>query len=369
MMQPVKLVNLRRQFLEVEADVRAAIEGVLQTQVFIQGPLVRAFAAQFAAAIGAPHVVGCSNGTSALSTALEVLGIGLGDEVITVANTFFATAEAILHVGAKPVFVDVDPLTHTIDPDRVEQAIGPNTRAIMPVHLYGSPCDMDALRIIAGRHNLKLIEDAAQAHLATYRGHGVGSLGDAAGFSFYPGKNLGAYGDAGAMAFRDADAASRAYKLVNHGRFGKYEHDAIGYNHRMDEIQAAVLAVKLRYLPGWTRRRQAVAARYHARLSAAGFRFALPVAGAEPVYHLLVVEVANRDVVMTTLEQQGIATGIHYPLPLHRQPAIITAGLGGADLPTTDRLAARILSLPLCSAITDAEVDYVCERFLAVARP
>ena len=368
-MPTVEFVNLKRQFNEIESDLRAAIESVLTSQAFIQGPAATSFASKFQAALGAGHVVGCSNGTSALSIAFEALGIGRDDEIITVANTFIATAEAIFHVGARPVFVDVDPLTHNMDPDQVEQAIGPRTRAIVPVHLYGSPSDMDALQEIAKRHGLLLIEDAAQAHLASYRGRSAGTIGDAAGFSFYPGKNLGAFGDAGAMVFRDPSVADRARKLVDHGRSSKYEHDVIGYNHRIDGMQAAILEAKLAHLPAWTARRRAVAASYHARLGAAGFCFPQPVEGGAPVYHLLVVEVSNRHDAAEALRRDGIATGVHYPVPLHRQPAITALGLGNVALPVTERLADRIISLPICGSITDEEVEYVCDRFLAAARP
>lgn len=365
----VEFVNLKRQFNEIEGDIRIAIDNVLASQAFIQGPAAASFVSQFAQAIGAAHVVGCSNGTSALSISLEALGIGRGDEVITVANTFIATAEAICHVGAIPIFVDIDPLSHTIDPAAVERAITPRTKAVMPVHLYGSPCDMDRLAAIAARHGLLIVEDCAQAHLARYRGRGIGSIGDAAGFSFYPGKNLGAFGDAGAMVFRDEAVAARARQLIDHGRTSKYEHAIVGYNHRMDGIQAAILGAKLPYLAGWTRRRQEVAARYHARLSQAGFSFPRPVDGGEPVYHLMVVEVSNREETMEALRRADIACGIHYPLPLHRQPAMIAGGFGDVTLPVTEQMADRIMSLPICGSIADAEVDLVCEAFLSVARP
>lgn len=368
-MRVVEFVNLKRQFREIEDDLRAAIESVLASQAFIQGPAAASFAAKFQAALGAGHVVGCSNGTSALSIAFEALGIGRDDEIITVANTFIATVEAMFHVGAKPVFVDVDPLTHNMDAAQVERMIGPKTRAIVPVHLYGAPCNMDALQDIARRHDLLLIEDAAQAQLATYRGRSAGTIGDAAGFSFYPGKNLGAFGDAGAMVFREAAVADRARKLVDHGRSSKYEHDIIGYNHRIDGMQAAILEAKLAHLPRWTQRRRTAAARYHARLEAAGFRFARPADGSEPVYHLLVVEVSNREETSEALRRDGVSSGVHYPVPLHRQPAIVALGLGDISLPVTERLAGRILSLPICGSITDEEVDYVCDRFLAVAQP
>lgn len=365
----IELVNLERQFREIEGDVRAAIDGVLKNMAFIQGPAAQSFANEFAQAVGARHMVCCSNGTSALSIALEALGVGRDDEVITVANTFFATAEAICHVGAKPVFADIDPGSHTIDPNAVAAAVSPRTKAIMPVHLYGSPCDMNALLAIAQRHGLFVIEDCAQAHLARYHGQGVGSIGDAAGFSFYPGKNLGAFGDAGAMAFRSEQVANRARQLIDHGRVSKYAHELIGYNHRMDGLQAAILRAKLPYLAAWTRRRQTAAARYHARLEDAGFAFPRPVEGGEPVYHLMVVEVSNRAETMEALRHAGVTTGIHYPIPLHRQAALVARGFGQDALPVTEHLAERIMSLPICGSISDEEIDQVCDQFLKVARP
>lgn len=363
----VEFVNLKRQFAAIEPDVRAAIDEVLASQAFIQGPLAASFAEAFGALLGASQAIGCSNGTSALSVALEALGVGAGDEVITVANTFIATAEAICHVGASPVFVDIDPATHTLDPALVERAITPQTRAIIPVHLYGAPADMASLLAIADRHGLVVIEDAAQAHLAEYRGQKAGTLGHAGTFSFYPGKNLGAFGDAGAMIFRDPLVADKARRLIDHGRLSKYEHSIIGYNHRMDGLQAAILKAKLPYLPQWTAHRRAAAARYHQSLAQAGFRMPQTVEGGLSAYHLLVVEVSNREETLEALRQAGIGCGVHYPVPLHRQPAF--ADLPTVSLPVTERLSSRVMSLPLCGSITDEEIETVCTAFKSVARP
>lgn len=352
--------DLGRQHAAIRHEIDAAIAEVIADAAFIQGPHVAGFERAFAERLGVAHCVGCSSGTSALVLALEALGVGPGDEVITVAQTFFATAEAIFKVGATPVFVEIDADTHTMDPAAAEAAVTPRTRALLPVHIYGGPCDMDALAAIARRHRLKLIEDAAQAHLAEYRGRMVGALGDAACFSFYPGKNLGALGDAGAVTTGDAAAAARMRTMRDHGRTGKYSHGAIGDNHRMDGIQGAVLAVKLRHLDAWTAARRRIAARYAERLAAIGARMVPAVPGARPVHHLMVVELSegiDRDRVRAAMAERGVATGVHYPIPCHLQPA-----LGGApgSLPVTERVAERILSLPIFAEIADAEIDAVC---------
>jgi len=363
----IPFVNLKAQYQRIKPEVLAAMGEVLDTSAFIQGEFAARFEREFVAAQGAAHGIGCSNGTAAIALALEALGIGAGMEVITVPNTFIATVEAIFQVGARPVFVDVDPLTQEIDPALIEAAITPRTRAIMPVHLFGNVCDMDPIMALAAKHDLKVVEDAAQAHLATYKGRGAGTIGDAGTFSFYPGKNLGAYGDAGFVTVRDPVVAARVRKLADHGRDTKYEHSLIGYNQRMDGLQAAVLSVKLKYLAQWTEARRQRAARYRQLISAPGVTCAQPTAGADPVYHLFVVEVGNREEVLRHLQAQGIAAGIHYPVPLHRQPALVAQGYGGS-YPVTERLAGRIMSLPICAEISDAEQDLVVREFNRVAR-
>jgi dTDP-4-amino-4,6-dideoxygalactose transaminase len=366
----IPLVNLRRQYVALKDDIAAAIDAVLDSQHFIKGPAVRAFETAWLSALGASHGSGCSNGTSALSLALQGLGIGAGDEVITTAHTFIATAEAICHVGATPVFVDIDPASYTVDPAAVAAAVTPRTRAIMPVHLYGAAADMDALLGVADRHSLAVVEDAAQAHLGRWHGRALGTLGDAGTFSFYPGKNLGAYGDAGFVVARDRRVAETIERLIDHGRQrgSKYLHDVVGQNQRMDDLQAAVLSVKLRHLDAWTATRRAHAARYDARLKPAGFKVIEPLAGSEPVYHLYVVEVADRDAVMEALRARGVGCGVHYPVPLHLQPAFAGSAARGA-LPKAERAADHVLSLPICGSITEDEVDRVCDAVLAVARP
>jgi dTDP-4-amino-4,6-dideoxygalactose transaminase len=306
------------------------------------------------------NVVGCSNGTAAIALALEALGIGEGDEVITVAHTFIATAEAICEVGARPVFVDIRPDTYLLDPAQLEAAITPRTRAIVPVHLYGHCCDMSPIMEVARLHGLKVVEDCAQAHLATYGGRPVGSFGDAGTFSFYPGKNLGALGDAGCIVTSDADLALRLRKMRDHGRLSKYEHDIVGYNERMDGIQAAVLMVKLDHLTEWTEARRHSAQRYRERLTSLGLKTITPTVQAQPVWHLFVTEVEHRDEVVDRLQSAGIGTGVHYPLPLHLQPALEKFGYRKGAFPHTEAASERVLSLPICAEITDAQVDAVC---------
>jgi len=362
--QRIPFVNLGRQLERLRPEFVAAFEAVLDSRAFIKGPYVSAFEAAFAEAQGAAHVVGCANGTAAVSLALEAAGIGPGDEVIVPTATFIATGEAVCHVGATPVFCDIDPDSQTIDPKDVERRITPRTKAVIAVHLYGTPADMDALMAIAKAHDLVVIEDCAQAHLATYRGRPVGTIGTAGGFSFFPGKNLGALGDAGAVTVNDAALAERIRKLADHGRLSKYEHDIVGYNQRLDGLQAAMLSVKLPHLAAWTERRRTVARYYDSRLVPAGVKVITPPEGAESVYHLYVIEVEDRQQVSDALAALGVETGVHYPCPLHLQPAF--RHLKGDSLPNAERSAGRILSLPICGEITDDEAEYVCNQVLAV---
>lgn len=367
-MKPIPFVDLAAQYESLKPEIDAAIDSVFRAGTYIQGPAVEAFEQAFAGKMGAAHGIGCANGTASLSLALEALGIGKGDEVITVAHTFIATAEAICHVGAKPVFVDIEPAAYGMDASLVEAAITPRTRAIVPVHLYGAPCDMDPILAIARKHELKVIEDAAQAHFATYRGRCVGSLGDCGSFSFYPGKNLGAYGDAGLISTNDTETASLLRKLRDHGRISKYEHEVIGYNQRMDALQAAMLSVKLNHIEAWIAARRKIAAHYDARLRPAGFKTAAPWPHSEPVYHLYVVEVANRAAVIDALTREGVSTGVHYPIPLHRQPALAAHG-PHRPLPVTEAIAARVLSLPIYPELGAGDPDRICDLFLKCAQP
>ena len=364
----IPMMNLKRQYEALKPQMDAAIHAVLNEQSFILGPQVQAFENDYAKLVGMNHAVGCSNGTSALTLALEACGIGAGMEVITVAHTFIATVEAIYKVGAKPVFVDIHPDTYTMDATQIEAAITPATRAILPVHIYGTPCDMEAIMAIATKHDLVVIEDSAQAHLATYNGKSIGAESHAACYSFYPGKNLGAYGDAGAVLTNHADIAQKIRKLRDHGRMAKYEHDIIGANERMDGLQGAILNVKLPHLTQWTATRRSLSKLYRERLEPHGFHLMQSPAKGESVHHLFVVQVSNRDAVVQALHAEGIHTGIHYPIPVHQQPAVKNLLSAPVSLPVTERAAGRILSLPLCGSTTAEEVERVAEAFLRVAK-
>jgi dTDP-4-amino-4,6-dideoxygalactose transaminase len=351
---------------EDAAAVRGAIERVIERGWFVLGPEVEAFEREFANASGAAHAVGVGNGTDALALILRGLGIGAGDEVITTPLSAAYTALAILMAGARPVFADVDPRRLTIDPDRVEQAIGPRTRAILPVHLYGQAADMDALTEVAARHSLPIVEDCCQAHLATASGRPVGTIGVAGAFSFYPTKNLGALGDAGAIVTNDATLAATIKRLRNGGQTDRYHHQEPGLNSRLDEMQAAILRTRLGWLPAWTTRRRALAARYRQRLRGPSVQ-ALAEADAGHVYHLFVVRAdtvaqPNRQVrgeLQAHLAARGIETLIHYPVPIPQQPALAAAQ--PADCPVASRACHEILSLPLHPAMHGDDVDAIAE--------
>lgn len=356
--ETIPLVDLQGQYLAIREEIDSAISRVLARASFILGEEVAAFEEEFAAYCGARWCVACANGTDALELALEAVGVGVGDEVITVAHTFIATAEAINSRGARPVFVDVRDDTLLMDIDAVERAITPQTRAVVPVHLYGQTVEMAPLLELARRHGLRVVEDSAQAHGARAEGRCAGTLGDVASFSFYPGKNLGAYGDAGAVVTSDPAVAGRVRQARDHGRSSKYEHDFPGRNSRMDGLQGAVLRVKLRHLEDWNRTRRELAARYDRLL--AGVAEIRPVAvasGCEPSRHLYVVRVPRRDRVLGALRELGVQAGVHYPVPLHRQRAYANLGLGHGTLPITERAAAEVLSLPLYAPMEPVLVD------------
>lgn len=361
----IPLVDLQAQYRAIRPEIDAAIQHVIDATAFIGGADVRAFESEFAAFCEVPACVGVANGTDALYLTLRALGIGPGDEVITVAHTFIATAEAISLTGARPVFVDVRPDTLLMNPDLIEAAITPHTRALIPVHLYGQPCEMDQIMRLARRHNLKVIEDAAQAHGARWQGRRVGDWGDAACFSFYPGKNLGAYGDAGAVVSQDADLIQRVRMLANHGRLEKYTHQLAGVNSRLDNLQAAILRVKLRHLEAWNAARREHAAAYLAALRDSGLGLPVVHPDAEPVWHLFVVQVADRAAWQARFKQAGIETGVHYPLPLHLQPAYEHLEVPAHSLPVSEDAAQRVLSLPLYAELSAAQRDQV----LAVLKP
>lgn len=355
----IPLVDLKAQYAAIREAVDGAVQAVLDSTNFIMGPEVKAFEGAFAAWCGVGHCAGVASGTAALDLVLRSLGVGPGDEVITVAHTFIATAEAISAVGARPVFVDIDPRTYTMDPAALAAAITPQTRAILPVHIYGQPADMDAIGAIARRHGLPVVEDAAQAHGATWNGVRAGGLGTAACFSFYPGKNLGAYGDAGAVTSADADLAAQVRLLRNHGRRSKYLHEVKGYGERIDTLQAAILHAKLPYLDGWTAARRRLAARYTALLAECDLTLPHVAPQAESAWHLYVVRTPQRDALLDHLQAHGVGAGVHYPVPLHLQPAYAELGYRRGQLPVSEEVADTCLSLPLYPEMSEAQQDRV----------
>ncbi|HEX6185550.1 MAG TPA: DegT/DnrJ/EryC1/StrS family aminotransferase [Pyrinomonadaceae bacterium] len=360
---PVPFVDLQAQYRSIKAEVDAAIQRVLDTSAFILGREVEAFERDFAEYVGARECVGVSNGTAALHLALMACGVGPGDEVIVPANTFFATPEAVSAAGATPVFADVDPVTYNLDPAKVEAVVTERTRAVIPVHLYGQPADLDALDEVAKRHNLTVIEDAAQAHGARYRGRRVGALSRVGCFSFYPGKNLGAYGEGGAVTTDDPEVARRVRLLRDHGSEVKYRHEVVGYNLRLEGIQGAVLGVKLKHLDDWNALRRRHAARYRDLLGSLEEAGALSLPReaeyAEHVYHLFVVQTSARDSMQRFLSAANVHTGIHYPVPAHLQPAYAALGHKEGDFPESERQARRVLSLPMFAELTERQLAYV----------
>jgi len=364
MSNKIPLVGLFDQYQTIKPEIDAAIQNIITNSSFVGGAEVRSFENDFAAYCEAKACVGVGNGTDALYLALRALGIGPGDEVITVAHTFIATSEAISMTGATPIFIDVLEDTMLMDPALIEPAITPQTKAIVPVHLYGQSCDMDAIMEIARKHDLKVVEDAAQAHGGRWRGQRVGSIGDAATFSFYPGKNLGAFGDAGAVVSQDEDFIEHVRMLANHGRLEKYTHKMEGVNSRLDSLQAAILRVKLQYLDEWNARRRQVADAYLEQLTQSGIAMPVVNANAETVWHLFVIRVTEREQLQSFLKERGIATGIHYPVPLHLQPAY-EHRRSSFDLPATERAAQEVMSLPMYAELKQNEIEAVCDAVTA----
>jgi dTDP-4-amino-4,6-dideoxygalactose transaminase len=359
----IPLVDLKTQYEQHKDEFQDAINQVLNSTAFILGKDVETFEKNFAAFVGTAYAVGVASGTDALHLAVRAAEIGPGDEVITVTNSFFATVAGIELAGARPVLVDCDPQTYLINVDAAAQAITPKTRAIMPVHLFGQSAPMDEINALAAEHNLIVIEDACQAHGARYKDRGVGSLGKAAAFSFFPGKNLGAFGDGGAVTTNDPALYEKLIALRNYGSPKKYYHPTFGMNSRLDTIQAAVLKVKLNYLPSWNEARQRAAAHYRKNL-ADNSRITLPVQTKDSthVYHLFVIQVeANRDRIIEQMASQGIFCGIHYPIPIHLQAACSALGYKPGDFPHAEALARKIISLPVYPEITDEQVDLVCD--------
>lgn len=359
-MNKIPLVDLKVQYKSIKEDIDRAIGTVVDKTDFIMGEEVKIFEDQFAKYIGVKHAVGLSSGTDALHLALLAIGIKEGDEIILPSHTFTATAEVICWIGAKPVFIDIDPDTFNIDISKIKINITKRTKAIIPVHLYGRPAVMDQIMAIAGRYRLSVVEDCAQAHGAIYNGEKVGTIGDIGCFSFYPGKNLGAYGDAGAITTNNDQFAQKVKLLRNHGRKEKYAHLVVGYGNRLDTIQASVLSAKLRHLSKWNRKRQGIAAFYSAELSGVkGLTVPLEEKGITSVYHLYVIRAKNRDRLREYLKLKGIETGIHYPIPLHLQRAYQYLNYHKGDLPVTEKAVEEILSLPIFPEMTLVQLKFI----------
>lgn len=359
--QSVPFVDLGVQYRAISAEIDDAISKVIQNADFILGQEVRLFEEEFAEFCDSSYAVGVDSGTSALELALRAFDIGPGDEVITAANSFIASALGISHAGAKPVLVDVDPYTYTLDVKALERAITRRTKAIIPVHLYGHPAHMEPIRQLAEKRGLVVIEDACQAHGARYKGKRVGSFGHAAAFSFYPGKNLGAYGDGGMVVTKDRKIANRLEMLRNYGQKEKYKHLFRGYNRRLDTMQAAILRVKLKYLEKWNAARRWNAKLYQKHLEGSGVVVPGEAGGAESVWHLYVIRTEQRDALQAHLVGKGINASIHYPLPIHLQPAYQDLSYKRGDFPVTEAYADRILSLPMYAELTDCQIELVSQ--------
>ncbi len=368
----IPFLDLKSQYLSIKTEINSAIQNVLDNSSFVLGKAVYDFEAEFAKAHDMKYCVALSSGTAGNHVALWSLGIKPGDEVIIPANTFIATAWGATLCGAKPVFVDCDQESYNLDPSKVEKAITPKTKAIVAVHLYGQPADMDPLKEIAEKYKIFLVEDSAQSHIAEYKGKKIGGFGEATSFSFYPGKNLGAYGEGGALVTNNFDLAEKARMIRDHGTLQKYQHEIFGHNYRMEGIQGAVLGVKLKYLSNWTYARRKVANKYNEQLSA-NINIKLPkeMSYAKHVYHLFVIQVLGdgknnnielRDSLANFLKEKGIATGYHYPIPLHLQECFNYLGYKKGDFPNSELLADNCISLPMYPELTDNQIEYVCSN-------
>ena len=361
----VPFVDLQAEYQELKEDIDTAVAGVLNRSDYILGQAVKDFEAAFADYCEASHAIGVDSGYSALELILHGYGIGAGDEVITAASTFIATALAISNTGARPVLVDADPDTYNLDPNLLEAAITPATKAVIAVHLYGQPADMDAINAIAHKHGLKVIEDACQAHGARYKGKRTGGLGDAAAYSFYPSKNLGAYGDGGMIVTNDAVLADKVKLLRNLGQTVKYHHEIKGYNHRLDTIQAAVLCAKLPHLDKGNASRRDTAEQFTIMLADLPVGTPKTADWAEHVYHLYIIQVDDREALQAHLSKAGVATGIHYPIPIHLQQAYSELGYKEGDFPVTEKMAKRILSLPMFPGMSQEAITYTVDAVKA----
>ncbi|HLD11201.1 MAG TPA: DegT/DnrJ/EryC1/StrS family aminotransferase [Candidatus Nanoarchaeia archaeon] len=354
----IPLINLKRQYLEIKEEINNSIQEVINESSFCVGRQIKEFENNFANYLNIKHAIGVANGTAALHLALEAIDIKENDEIITTSNTFIATVEAICYQKAKPILVDIDEETYTIDINKIEEKITNKTKAIIPVHLFGHPCEMDAIKKIANKYNLKIIEDCAQAHGVEYKGQKVGTIGDIGCFSMYPSKILGAYGDAGAIITNNYLFAEKIKKLKNHGESTKYNHELMGYNYRLDGIQAAILNVKLKYLNKWLEKRREIARIYNEEIKEL-VTIPSEKAFAKHGYYLYVIRAKERNNLLEFLKIKGISCGIHYPIPIHLQLAYQSLNMGETKLPITERISKEILSVPLYPEMTNEEIDYV----------
>ena len=364
----IPFLDLKAQYASIKPEITAAVMKVLDSTQFVLGEEVASFEREFAEYCGTKHGIAVNSGTSALHLALLAAGVGPGDEVITIPFTFVATVSAICYTGARPVFVDIEPTTFTMDPDQIEKAITPRTKAILPVHLYGQMANMDAILGIARRHNIPVIEDACQAHGAEYKARRAGSMGVSGCFSFYPGKNLGAYGEGGIVVTSDDEHAKQIRMLRDWGQSKRYHHVLKGFNYRMEGMQGAILRVKLRYLEAWTEQRRWHARQYNSLLGATkSVRIPLEAAGRRHVYHVYAVRTTDRDALQNQLNAEGIATGLHYPIPVHLQEAHADLGHKPGDFPESEAAAREVLSLPMFPELTYAQVQEVAAGVLQEA--
>lgn len=359
----IPFIDFRKLHEPIKEETYTAIQNVINNNAFILGKAVTDFESDFAKAHGVKHCIGVSSGTDANHLALWASDIKEGDEIIIPANTFIATAWGATLCGATPVFVDCESDSYNIDPKKIEEKITPKTKAIVAVHLYGQPADMDELKKVAEKHDLILIEDAAQSHIAEYKGKRIGGLSKAASFSFYPGKNLGAFGEGGAVTTNDDDLAQKIKMLRDHGSMKKYYHEYYGHNYRMEGIQGAVLGVKLKYLENWTKKRRDAAKKYTELLKdVKEIKLPEEMPYANHVYHLFVVQTKDRDKLQKFLNENEISTGLHYPIPLHLQKCFEHLGYKRGDFPQTEKLADECLSLPMFPDLTDEQINYVCDK-------
>lgn len=362
----VPFLDLKAQYSSIKDEIDAAVSAVIQETAFISGKFAEQFEEAFANYLGVDHCIGCANGTDAIEMALAAIGLQPDDEVIVPANSFIATSEAVTTAGGRVVFADVDPTSYNITVETITPKITDKTKAVIAVHLYGNPVDMDPIIDIAGRQNLKIFEDSAQAHGALYKGRHIGTIGDAGTFSFYPGKNLGAYGDAGAIVTNNAEINVFCRRIKNHGRLDKFDHELEGRNSRLDGIQGAILEVKLKHLEKWLEGRRSVAERYNELLSdVAGLTLPVQTEDSRHVYHLYVIQVDNRDEVRSRLKERGVSTGVHYPVALPFLGAYQHLKHSPADFPVAHRAMSRILSLPMCPELSQEQIEYVAENVKA----